>query len=139
MDNFRIQPGKPLRDIVQPTHDLSYAFFEKWESQNSMQESASGLAHIRLVIDQYKCRTEEVFMGHGYYLIKPAEDMPGSQKTYRASWEPNAEYFWANHYFSKANGMTGQLAVSRPNTYVYGGKVEYELCQRPTKDFMGLL
>lgn len=75
-------------------------------------------------------------MGHGYDLIKPPEDIPGSQKTYGAPWEPNAEYFWANHYFSKANGKTGQLAVSRPNIYVYGGKVEYELCQRPTKDFM---
>ena len=104
-----------------------------------MQESASGPAHVRLVVGQYKCRTEEVLVRHGYDPVKPPEDIPVSQKTYEASWQPNVEYFWANHYFSKANGKTGQLAVSRPNTYVYGGKVKYGPYQRPTKDFMDLL
>lgn len=31
------------------------------------------------------------------------------------------------------------LGVSRPNTYVYGGKVKSELCRRPGKDFLGFL
>lgn len=141
-DNFQMATNavakfnheKPLKDTVQ---------LEK----NSAQESASGLAHVRLIIGQYKCGPGELrksFVGHGYDLTKPPEDIPIYKEVYGAPWKPYVEYFWADHYFSESKNYipcdkNGWLRVSRPNTYVYGGEVRSELCQRPGGDLLEYL
>lgn len=154
-DNFQMATNavakfnheKPLKDTVQLENDGFYAFFENWQSRNSAQESASGLAHVRLIIGQYKCGSGELgkpFVGHGYDLTKPPEDIPIYKKVYGAPWKPYVEYFWADHYFSESKNYipgdkNGWLRVSRPNTYVYGGKVRSELCRRPGRDLLEYL
>lgn len=46
----KVNHENPLGDIVQPEHDGFYCFLENWQSRNSTQESASGFAHVRLVV-----------------------------------------------------------------------------------------
>lgn len=77
-DAFTNSTVKIVSNIIQPKQNGFYTFFENWQSRNSAQESASGLAHARLVVGQYKFGKEEVFVRHGYDLVKPPEHIPVS-------------------------------------------------------------
>lgn len=104
-DNFQMATNavakfnheKPLKDTVQLENDGFYAFFENWQSRKSAQESASGLAHVRLIIGQYKCGPGELrksFVGHGYDLTKPPEDITTDlQKGLRGTMETLCRVF----------------------------------------------
>lgn len=69
----------------------------------------------------------QTFEGNAYDLVKHSAPVP--KKIYGAPWDENVEVFWANHYFKPADEETpgdfnGWLKASRPNSYIYGGKVK---------------
>lgn len=143
---FQFNRGKPQRERVELEDNGYYAFLEQWQSRDCAQESASGFAHIRLIVGQYMCKEEKAFNGYAYDLVKPAENMPIAQKIYRCPWEPNVERFGANHYYKEAKlevpgDKNGWLSVSRANTYANGGKVKSEILegQKTEKDVLRYL
>lgn len=118
-DNFKMANDAAKAANADLEHNHFYAFLEKWQSHNSAEECASGFSHVRLVVGEYLNKGRRTLDANAYDLVKE-QGTSALKKVYGGPWDHNIEEFWANHY-SKEDGW---LAVSRANSYVYGGEVK---------------
>ena len=125
-DNFKMANDAARKANVNLEHNGFYAFLEKWQSHNSAEECASGFSHVRLVVGEYMTRGRRTLDAYAYDLVK--EQTTPLKRIYGGPWDNNVEEFWANHYHKKDDNDPedegGWLKVSKPNSYVYSGKIK---------------
>lgn len=128
-DNFRMANQAAEKANVDLEHNGFYIFLEKWQSHNSAEECASGFSHVRLVVGEYLNKgARKTLDAYAYDLVKE-QNTPTLQKIYGGPWDHNVEEFWADHYFKPKDDKVhddkdGWVRVSKPNSYVYGGRVK---------------